>query len=182
MDATAELDALLRPYGVFKPVPWDDVLAAFRARSAARAPARYDIAVRTETFPVSRRFIGIWVTAPGYQVHQVLILQRSGAWQAPGISAWTEAADLGLSTADIQLYLDARDLIQRITATLDPMDDGWWTTRCWAFQDRIREIRDDLQAKILAAHKDAPHRRRRHLLTALYVPPAPVRTAPASGV
>jgi hypothetical protein len=168
MDATAELDALLRPYAVFKPVPWDDVLAALKTRSAATAVDRYDIAIRTETFPVSRRFNGIWVATPGYQVHHVLIRQRTGAWQGPGISVWAEAADLGLSTADIQLYLDTRDLIQCITATLDPLSDDWWTIRCWAFQDRIRQIRDDLQAKILAAHKDAPHRRRRHLLTALY--------------
>ncbi len=170
MDATAELDTLLRPYGVFKPVPWDDVLAALKTRSAARATAvdRYDIAVRTETLLVPRRFIGIWIEASTTQLHTVLIRQRTGAWQGPGISPWTEAADLGLSTADIQLYLDIRDLMQYITSTLDPLDDGWWTTRCWAFQDRIREIRNVLQAKILAAHKDAAHRRRRHLLTALY--------------
>jgi hypothetical protein len=97
----------------------------------------------------------------------VLIRQRTGAWQGPGISPWTEAADLGLSTADIQLYLDIRDLMQYITSTLDPLDDGWWTTRCWAFRDFLDRLRNDLQAKILAAHKDAPHRRRRHLLTAL---------------
>lgn len=173
MDAAAELDTLLRPYGSLKPVPWDDVLAALKTRSAGRAMDRYDIAVRTETLPVPRRFIGIWIEASTTQLHTVLIRQRTGAMQGPGISPWTEAADLGLSVADIQRYLDIRDLMQHITSTLDPLDDGWWTTRCWAFQDRIREIRNSLQAKILAAHKDAPHRRRRHLLTALYVPPAP---------
>jgi hypothetical protein len=162
MDAATELDALLRPYAVFKPVPWDTVLAAWRNRSAARAPDRYDVAVRTESFPVSRRFNGIWIATPGYQVHHVLVRQR---WQGPGI--WTEAADLGLSTADIQLYLDARDLIQHITASLDPLRDDWWTIRCWAFQDRIRLIRDDLHTRIVAAAADAPWRRRRHLLTAL---------------
>jgi len=174
MDAAAELDTLLRPYSAVAPVPWDTVMAAFQTRSASRSTAvdRYDIAVRTETLPVPRRFIGIWIEATTTQIHTVLIRQRTGAWQGPGISAWTEAADLGLSVTDIQRYLDARDLIRYITVTLHPLDDGWWTARCWAFRDFLDRLRNDLQAKILTAHTAAAHRRRRHLLTALYVPPA----------
>lgn len=175
-----ELHGLVGPYRLTDRdlVPWDSVLTDLRRRSTARVQKRpaYEVAVRTETFLRSRRHpTGTgWLVEPQELLSVVIRpvvtaeMAASPLFVAPrlpeGTGVFTSAADLGLSPADIQLYLDACALMQHITSTLDPLATCDWTQRCWDFQDRLRPVRDALKRQILAAAKDGPWRRRRHLV------------------